>query len=323
MARAQNKHSSRLRRSAGLVLVFTKFRHHAFVVFLSIVTASYCAAATANEQFEFAKALGNLSITCDTTELASFVSMEEPPEILPLNRGTCETIFNRSGKPDIGAILFSAFSKTEADNAQALSKDERKELIDAEYQQLKTQLRPLLRLCQDLLGAASNGRPPITQGACLFALPRSKHEARALSNRLLQKPEEYNLCAQEPLVAPMRSDHPLKELAGAEPLTWERLSTALAKDDFFCINDDGESCTRFVPMIATGSSIDESALLMRHIRVYRGKWHLSHWNEVDCQSGRERSWCQPDKPPYGDSGGICVEAEDFHLVGNMTVILAP
>jgi hypothetical protein len=312
------------------VWAFGQCRQFAFVVFISIAAAFYCKAATAEEEFELVKAFGQLSITCDTTALATFVSIEEPPEILPLNKETCEAIFDRNGKPNIGAILFSIFSQTKADELQALDKTERKDLIEAEFEQMKAALRPVLSLCQDLLHAASDGRAPIIQGGCFFALPRSTHETRALSDRLLRKPEEYTVCAKEPLVAPMRADHPLKEMAGTAPLTWEHFTTGLAKDGFVCDSGQDASCMRFVPMIATGlpniesgEPNDSSAMLMRQIRVYRGKWSLSRWNEEDCRIGIKPSWCQPDKPPYGDEGGICVQAEDFHIIGHMTLILAP
>ncbi len=298
------------------MLAFAQCRQLAIAMFTSIAAAFYCQAATAEEQFEFAKALSRLSITCDTTALATFASIEEPPTILSLNRETCETIFDRNGKPDLGAILFSIFSQTKAD--------------EAEFEQMKAALRPVLKLCQEWLRAASGGSAPIFQGGCLFALPRSTSMTRALSDRLLQKPEEYIVCAKEPPIAPMRAEHPLKTLADTVPLTWERFTTALAKDDFVCGSGQDVSCMRFVPMIATGlpnigsgEPSDYSALLMRQIRVYRGEWSLSHWNEEDCRIGPKPSWCQADKPPYGDEGGICVEPEDFHIIGNSSLILAP
>ena len=321
-------HPEGVRRGASLMQAFAECRLCAFAF---VALFSLMGSAIAEDAHGLPANFADLAIACDTTELLNFTSDERPPDILPVNRQDCEAAITRNGKPDLGKILLSIASPTEANETPQLSDDERRKLAIAERERAKTLLRPVLNICLELLQVAPKKPGEMSQRACLFALPRSSRETRALSDRLLGKPEEYTVCAEEPVLPAIRPDHPLRDLAGAEPLTWNRLVTLLAKDAFVCGKGErqDETCGRYVPMVLTEMPNDKagepstSILVMRSIRVYRGQWRLAGQQQQICNMGVESKWCQTDKPPYGDSAGICVEPEDFHVIFMGGLVLAP
>ncbi|MBL8894642.1 MAG: hypothetical protein JNJ53_08570 [Rhizobiales bacterium] len=282
-----------------------------------------------------AQLLSPLSITCDTTMLLR-VKFEEQspdilPEILPLNRRDCEAAIVQNGSPNLGKIILSIASSDEEIEKRELSVEERKKVRLAAREAAKNLLRPVLNICLELLHAAHEEPDGMSIRACLFAMPRSSAQTQALSDRLLEIPNEYPVCASEPLLPSIRADHPLKALAGSDPLTWDRFMNILLNDAFVCGKgeQDNETCIRFVPTILTDmpnedtNQTNASILAMRYISVYHGQWRLAGQNQRACDWGINKKACDIDKPPSGDSGGICVEPEDFHAMLSPSFFLAP